>query len=213
MWPFRRASIPTYEVENIVCEGTTVRGDLRGPGAGFRTDGTVIGSIEVDGPVVIGETGVVEGTVTGRDVVVLGRVDGNISAKAHLEIGPKGRVMGDVDVVSMKVHAGAIFHGASRIGDARAEARRIATSTSPFGILPVSGLPSSAPSVNKGKTGRTLPPPLGAVPPPPPTAVGSHPRLPIVAPSAASTIERIGGRDGVREPRESGESPKAAAND
>lgn len=45
MWPFRRASIPTYEVENIVCEGTTVRGDLRGPGAGFRTDGTVIGSI------------------------------------------------------------------------------------------------------------------------------------------------------------------------
>ena len=219
MWPFRRAGIPTYEVDNIVGEGTTVRGDLRGPG-GFRIDGMVMGSIEADGPIVIGEKGAVEGTVKGRDVVVLGRVHGNVSAKAHLEIGPEGRVMGDVDVVSVKVHAGGVFHGASRIGDAGADAPRLATSTSPFGILPVSNVPS--PVSHKAKSGRTLPPPLGAVPPPPPTAVGSQPKLPIVASPApvsetsptspaVSTIERIGG--GVRDPRESGEAPKAAAND
>lgn len=215
MWPFRRAGIPTYEVDNIVGAGSTVRGDLRGPG-GFRIDGTVTGSVEADGPIVIGEKGAVEGMVKGRDVVVLGRVHGNISAKAHLEIGPEGRVMGDVDVVSVKVHAGAVFHGASRIGDA-GDVPRLATSTSPFGILPVSNAPS--PVSHKSKSGRTLPPPLGAVPPPPPTAVGSQPKLPVVAPtpaaseprmsetaSAVSTIERIGAR-------ESGETPKAAAND
>lgn len=209
MWPFTRSGIPTYEVDNIVGEGTTVRGDLRGPG-GFRIDGTVMGSIEADGPIVIGEKGAVEGTVKGRDIVVLGRVHGDVSAKAHLEVGPEGRVMGDVDVASVKVHTGGVFHGASRIGDAGAETPRLATSTSPFGIFPVSSVP--APFSHKAKSGRTLPPPLGAVPPPATNAVGSQPRLPIVAP-AASTIERIGTRDGVREPRESGETPKAAAND
>jgi cytoskeletal protein CcmA (bactofilin family) len=203
MWTslFRRGGIPTYEVDNIIGEGTNVRGDLRGPG-GFRIDGTVHGSIEAEGPIVIGEKGVVEGTIKGRDVVVLGRVHGNISAQAHLEVGPIGRVMGDVNVTSVKVHAGGVFHGSSRVGDAGVETR-LTTNTNPIGILPVSNVP--APFSHKAKTGRTLPPPLGAVPPPPPAAVGSQPKLPIVAP-AASTIERIA-------PRESGETPKAAAND
>lgn len=191
-----------------------MRGDLRGPG-GFRIDGLVTGSIEADGPIVIGEKGAVEGTVKGRDIVVLGRVHGNVSAKQHLEVGPEGRVMGDIEVVSIKVHAGGVFHGASKIGDAGAEAPRLATNTSPFGILPVSNVPS--PVSHKAKSGRTLPPPLGAVPPPPPTQVGSQPQLPVVAPTAAvsetgpafSTIERVSGRN----PRESGETPKAANDD
>lgn len=214
MWPFRRSGIPVYEVENIVGEGTTVRGDLRGPG-GFRIDGAVRGSIEADGPIVIGEKGVVEGTLKGRDVIVLGRVHGNVTATAHLEVGPEGRVMGDVEVVSVKVHPGGVFHGASRIGDAGASAPRLTTDTSPFGILPVSNVP--APFSHKAKSGRTLPPPLGAVPPPPPGTFGSQPKLPIVSPipePAASTIERIGSRErNERDPRESGETPKAAAND
>jgi len=211
MWPFRRSGIPTYEVDNIIGEGTTVRGDLRGPG-GFRVDGLVTGSVEADGPIVIGEKGAVEGTVTGRDVIVLGRVHGNVTAKAHLEVGPAGRVIGDVEVVSIKVHAGGAFHGQSRIGEAAVNAS-LSPDTKSFGILPVSNAP--APFSHKAKSGRTLPPPLGAVPPPPPTAVGSQPKLPVVTPSAptttapmpatapaVSTIERIA-------PRESGEAPKA----
>lgn len=210
MWPFGRSGIPTYEVDNIVGEGTTVRGDLRGPG-GFRIDGAVTGSIEAEGPVVIGEKGSVEGTIRGRDVVVLGRVHGDVNAKAHLEIGAAGVVMGDVSVVSIKVHAGGTFHGASRIGDAgNLGEPRLPTSTSPFGILPV-GSVSPAPFSHKAKSGRTLPPPLGAVPPPPPPAVGSQPKLPVVTQAmgpapAASTVERVA-------PRESGEAVKAAAND
>jgi cytoskeletal protein CcmA (bactofilin family) len=210
-WPlafFRSTGIPTYEVDNIVGEGTTVRGDLRGPG-GFRIDGTVVGSIESDGPIVIGEKGAVEGTIKARDVVVLGRVLGNLSAKAHLEVGPEGRVMGDVDVVSVKVHAGGAFHGASRIGVAAGEPGLSAnTNTRPIGILPVSTTPDLAvTNKEKGKSGRTLPPPLGAVPPPPPAAVGAPTKqLPMVTPSpspAVSTVERIATR----------EEPKAAAND
>ncbi len=200
LWPFRGTGIPTYEVDTIVGRGTNVRGDLRGPG-GFRVDGAVTGSVEADGAIVIGEDGAVEGAVKGRDVVVLGRVHGDVVATGHLEIGPKGRVMGDVTVVSLKVHAGGTFQGASRIGEG-ASVPRLTASTNPIGILPVAPLTPKA----KGQAGRTLPPPLGAVPPPPPSpAVTSPP------PPAAVTETRAA-------PRESGEARiepprKVAAND
>src|SRR5579871_2316475 len=100
MWPFsREANVPTYVVDNTIDAGTVVRGDIKGPG-GFAVEGTVEGSVDAGGPVVIGEGGSVAGSVTGRDVVVLGRVRGDIHASGHLEIGPNGKVLGDVTVAS-----------------------------------------------------------------------------------------------------------------
>jgi cytoskeletal protein CcmA (bactofilin family) len=198
LWPFRGTGIPTYEVDTLVGRGTDVRGDLRGPG-GFRVDGTVMGGVEAEGAVVIGEDGAVEGTVKGRDVVVLGRVHGDVVATGHLEIGPKGRVMGDVAVLSLRVHAGGTFQGASRIGEGAAPAR-LTASTNPIGILPVA--PISTKPKEKGQAGRTLPPPVGAVVPPPPP--------PVTAPVPVLTEPRSA-------PRESGEAriepPRKAAND
>lgn len=194
MWSLFRRGIPEHVVDNIIGEGTNVRGDLKGPG-GFRVDGTVRGSVVADGAVVIGEKGAVEGTITARDVVVLGRVHGDVTATGHLEVGPMGRVLGDVAVASVKVHAGGVFHGGSKIGDAGGEAR-LPTSTSPFGLLP-SNVPHPPPTpasisetpisetkvVKEGKDskGRTLPPPIGAVPPPAPTVTKSHERIAIEA--------------------------------
>ncbi|MDB4935622.1 MAG: hypothetical protein JWP87_2594, partial [Labilithrix sp.] len=116
MWPFRDASsaIPTYAVESTIGAGNRVRGDLSGPG-GFRVDGSVEGSIDVEGPVVVGSDGIVEGNVRGRDVVVLGRVRGDVEASGHLEIGPKGKVLGDITVKSLRMHDGGVFRGTSRM--------------------------------------------------------------------------------------------------
>jgi cytoskeletal protein CcmA (bactofilin family) len=152
MWPFRRADeVPRFAVENTLGAGTTVRGDLAGPG-GFRVDGTVEGSIDAQGPVVIGESGSVDGSVRGRDVVVLGRVRGDVTATGHLEIGPNGKVVGDVTVESFRMHKGGVFRGTSRMPGA--DDMVLATTTQPLGLPP-------------RVRGRTLPPPDGAVPPPP----------------------------------------------
>jgi cytoskeletal protein CcmA (bactofilin family) len=204
LWPFRGEGIPTYDADNIVGAGTNVRGDLRGPG-GFRVDGAVTGAVESDGPVVIGERGSVEGTIKGRDVVVLGRVHGDVIATGHLEIGPEGRVMGDVAVLSLRIHGGGTFYGESRIGDSAGEARP-ATSTSPFGILPV-GPASQKPKV------RTLPPPLGGVPPPAPSPAVTAPLPTLEGPRPAP---RESGEARIELPRDvkRDDTPrKAAAND
>jgi cytoskeletal protein CcmA (bactofilin family) len=145
LWPFRGGAVPKYAADTVTAPGTSIQGDLRGPG-GFRIEGAVQGTIEADGPVVIGREGSVDGAVRGHDVVVLGRVRGDIRASGHLEIGPDGCVIGDVTVTSVRVHAGGALHGTSRIGDPG---------------LAVAELEHMSPTL------RTLPPPIGAVPPPP----------------------------------------------
>lgn len=158
IWPFRRVSkneIPTFDVDNTIGAGTRVTGDLRGPG-GFRIDGTIEGAIEADGPVVVGEGGTIEGSVRGRDVVVLGLVRGDVRATGHIEVGPTGRILGDVTMESIRVHKGGVFRGTSRMGGA--------DDLAPPLSLPLRGEHGSAPG--DVRRGRTLPPPTGAVPPP-----------------------------------------------
>lgn len=155
MWPFRdpKTAIPTFDVENTIGAGSRVRGDLSGPG-GFRIDGAVEGAITADGPVVIGEGGSVEGVVRGRNVVVLGRVRGDVHVTGHLEIGPKGKVLGDITVASFRMHTGGVFRG---------------TSCMPGGEDAAPALLVAAGSTSALETRvRTLPPPNGAVVPPPP---------------------------------------------
>jgi cytoskeletal protein CcmA (bactofilin family) len=154
MWPFRdaRNAIPTFNVENTIGADSRVRGDLSGPG-GFRVEGAVEGSIDSDGPVVVGEQGTVEGGVRGRDVVVLGRVRGDVRVSGHLEVGPKGKILGDITVQSFRMHKGGVFRGASCM---------------PTGEEALA-IPAVAIRVGSDELqrGRTLPPPNGAVPPPP----------------------------------------------
>ncbi|HEY8074858.1 MAG TPA: polymer-forming cytoskeletal protein [Labilithrix sp.] len=149
MWPFDRRpknDIPTFAVENTLGAGTIVRGDVLGPG-GFCVDGVIEGCLQADGPVVIGETGVVMGKVTGLAVVVLGRVRGDVESTGHLEIGPTGSVVGDISVTSFRMHKGGVFRGTSRMRGADD-----------------ADVPALAAAPVKG---RTLPPASGGVPPPP----------------------------------------------
>lgn len=161
MWPFRTDSgIPTFPVDNTIAEGTCLRGDLQGPG-GFRVDGRIEGSIEAEGAVIIGEKGAALGGVVARDVVVFGEVRGDVVVSGHLEIGPHGRIIGDVTTGSFRMHTGGTFRGTSRMAD---EAR----------VLPS----SRAPAELDAQRIRTLPPPAGAVPPP--AAVTAEPGSPAV---------------------------------
>lgn len=158
MWPFRRTpkDVPTFAVATTIGPDAHVRGDLAGKG-GVRVDGRMEGSIDSDGPVVVGVDGSVEGSIRGRDVVVLGRVRGDVIATGHLEVGPRGKVLGEVSVESLKVHKGGAFRGMSRITGSEDP-----KATNPFGILP----PIETSRTPEAPRVRTLPPPEGAVPPP-----------------------------------------------
>jgi cytoskeletal protein CcmA (bactofilin family) len=103
-------------IENILGRSCVIRGDLVAEGS-FRIDGTVEGSVESQGAVVIGDSGCVRGDVSGSDVVVAGKIHGHVRCPGHLEILAKGRIEGDIDAKSVRIETGGVFCGVSRMGE------------------------------------------------------------------------------------------------
>jgi cytoskeletal protein CcmA (bactofilin family) len=103
-------------IENVLGASLTIRGDLTADG-GFRIDGTVEGHVESKAAIVVGESGVVRGDLRGTDIVVAGRIEGNVSCSGHLEILTKGRIEGDIDAKSVRIETGGVFRGTSRMGE------------------------------------------------------------------------------------------------
>ena len=102
-------------IENILGRSCSIRGDLEADGA-FRIDGAIEGAVKSRAAVVIGETGVVRGDVTGSDIVVAGQIHGNVSCTGHLEILAKGKVEGNIDAQSVRIETGGVFRGTSCMG-------------------------------------------------------------------------------------------------
>jgi cytoskeletal protein CcmA (bactofilin family) len=78
---------------------------------GVRVEGIYKGSIETDGNIIVGKAAVVNATLKGRDVLISGKVTGNIRTEGQLAILAGGQVVGDVDVGSILVEEAGILSG------------------------------------------------------------------------------------------------------
>jgi cytoskeletal protein CcmA (bactofilin family) len=115
-WRSQKESGPTADkIENVVGRSCTVKGDLAADGA-FRVDGTIEGSVESKASVVVGESGTVRGNVRAVDVLVAGKIQGNVCCTGHLDIMSTGLIEGDIDAKSLRVEIGGVFAGTSRMG-------------------------------------------------------------------------------------------------
>lgn len=102
------------KVETTIGSTASLQGVLKAEGT-IRIDGAFEGEIETAANVIIGPTGKVLANIQARNVMVAGRVKGNISAMERLEILKDGGVKGDIDVGTLYLEEGAIFHGQSRM--------------------------------------------------------------------------------------------------
>ena len=115
-WSNKKEAAPTADkIENVVGRSCTVHGDLLADGA-FRVDGTIEGSVESKASVVVGESGAVKGNVKAVDVLVAGKIHGNVCTTGHLDIMSTGVIEGDIDAKSLRVEIGGVFAGTSRMG-------------------------------------------------------------------------------------------------
>lgn len=85
-----------------------------------RLDGRLRGEVHASDLLVIGETGIVDGTVRGCSVVVLGSVDGDVFATERLEIGASGRLKGSIETRELVVQEGGKLDGSCRIAPTKA---------------------------------------------------------------------------------------------
>ena len=92
-------------------KGLFIKGEITGSESLF-IDGKVEGSILLNGNrVTVGRNGQVAASITAREVVVLGKVRGNVTATDRVDIRAEGALTGDVAAARISIEDGAFFKG------------------------------------------------------------------------------------------------------
>ena len=104
-------------IQTLISQGTSFNGDVLSD-AGIKIDGHIKGDVKIDIKdmagtevwLVIGEPGLIEGSVTAERVVVCGRVYGSVRAK-HVVLLPTAKVDGDIFYSILKIPEGSKITG------------------------------------------------------------------------------------------------------
>src|ERR1700716_2638367 len=120
MTPSEPASIP-HPVATTTATSTSdqatigkslvIKGEVTGSES-LYIDGRVEGSINLSGNrVTIGRNGVVAANISAREIVVLGKVRGNLTASDRVDIRSDGSLHGAVGAARLSIEDGAFFKG------------------------------------------------------------------------------------------------------
>ncbi len=105
----------------VIGKTITITGDITGAEP-LHIEGRVKGNIRLEGAYLnIGPDAAVQSSISAREVVVRGSVNGNIGVSERIDIRNGGSVVGDVTAHSVSIEEGAYFKGS--IDMRRSEAR------------------------------------------------------------------------------------------
>ena len=77
----------------------------------LKINGQFGGRLDVKGTLTIGNTAIVEAAIYGENIVIAGKVKGNIVAKKMLVLLPTAVLHGDVSTPKLNIVEGAVFQG------------------------------------------------------------------------------------------------------
>jgi cytoskeletal protein CcmA (bactofilin family) len=106
----RNAALNTQE-QATIGKSLVIKGEVTGSES-LYIDGRVEGSINLSGNrVTVGRNGVVAANISAREIVVLGKVRGNLTATDRVDIRNEGSLTGDVVAQRISIEDGAFFKG------------------------------------------------------------------------------------------------------
>jgi cytoskeletal protein CcmA (bactofilin family) len=105
----KKMASDTYSQQNSIALGTTITGDLISEGD-FRVEGNIQGNLKTSGKVVIGKTGLINGTLKASNAEVEGRFSGKLMLTDTLSLKSSAYVEGEVEVGKLAVEPGATFN-------------------------------------------------------------------------------------------------------
>jgi cytoskeletal protein CcmA (bactofilin family) len=101
----------TTSDQATIGKSLVIKGEVTGSES-LYIDGRVEGSINLSGNrVTIGRNGVVSANISAREIVVLGKVRGNLTASDRVDIRSDGSLTGDVVAARISIEDGAFFKG------------------------------------------------------------------------------------------------------
>ncbi len=111
--PLSAAGSPVEQA--TIGRSLVIKGELTGAES-LYIDGRIEGSITVaEHRVTVGRNGTVSANITAREVVIMGKVKGNIQCADRLDIRSEGALTGDVVTQRISVEDGAILKGSVQV--------------------------------------------------------------------------------------------------
>jgi cytoskeletal protein CcmA (bactofilin family) len=105
------ATTTTTADQATIGKSLVIKGEVTGSES-LYIDGRVEGSINLAGNrVTVGRNGVVAANINAREIVVLGKVRGNLTASDRVDIRSDGSLTGDVVAARISIEDGAFFKG------------------------------------------------------------------------------------------------------
>ena len=106
-----RPVVTTTSDQATIGKSLVIKGEVTGSES-LYIDGRVEGSINLSGNrVTVGRNGVVSANINAREIVVLGKVRGNLTASDRVDIRSDGSLTGDVVAARISIEDGAFFKG------------------------------------------------------------------------------------------------------
>ena len=99
----------------LLAKGVELKGEIRVDGT-VRIDGRLEGDIYTKGQVIVGEDGVVKGTITAGVLISSGHIKATVTASERVQLLKTGLLMGEVRTPAFAMEDGAKFQGTSDMG-------------------------------------------------------------------------------------------------
>ena len=106
----------TGALDNALTSGSKIIGTVI-TDSDIRIDGTIEGDVKCSGKMVIGEQGLVKGTVECQSAEIMGTLDGKINVKYTLALRATSRLKGEINTQTLMVEPNAIFNGSCTMGN------------------------------------------------------------------------------------------------
>lgn len=112
--PQERQAAPQSS-HNIVGAGTSIKGNIKSNGD-LRIDGSLEGNISAKGRIVIGNTGLVTGSIDCQKADISGKLEGKITVEEHLILKSTANIQGDIITAKLSIEPGALLNGTCKMG-------------------------------------------------------------------------------------------------
>jgi len=103
------------ELVAYLYKGSRVSGQLSFQGP-VRIDGSVDGEIQCQGTLTIGEGADIRAKISGKVVILRGKIEGNVTAKERIELLAPAQLIGNVDTPRLLITEGVVFDGNCAMG-------------------------------------------------------------------------------------------------
>lgn len=115
----KASAVPTTTASsgsiNTLGAGTVIEGTITADGD-IRIDGTLKGTINCKGKIIVGPQGLIDGTMQCKNSVVEGVIKGIVKVEGELNIRETAKVNGEVSTGQLMVQPGAMFNVSCGMG-------------------------------------------------------------------------------------------------